>query len=104
MFWEKELSSLAARRERLVAASDLERVLIQLHVRNAVHALHWLDLVRQVYHSARPFLWLAVPLLGYGATAGVRRRRRWLGALSSLWSGARLASRALRFLTARWKS
>jgi hypothetical protein len=96
MFWETELNSLAERKRRLIAVSDLERALAQAHGTIIATKLRWIDHVPRWARFARPAWTIGALVLG-------SRLGRWtrLGALIS--GSAPLAQRGLGALWSWWR-
>jgi hypothetical protein len=99
VFWEAELSALAERKRRLLAASDLERALAQAHGAILAGKLRWIDQAPRWAAFARPAWTIAALVLGsrlgrwtrVGAlvTGSAPLAQRGLGALWSWWRGGR---------------
>lgn len=65
MVSEKELAQLQARKELLVAQCDLQRGILRVECARLRSSLHWMERGASWVQRLRPWLPLAVPVVGF---------------------------------------
>ncbi len=103
MLAQTELNHLAEHKRRLIAECDRERSAIRLHRQVVVSKFHWVDQVREIYHIARPAVWVGASLVGLRAASRLSKAARLLsGAFQLVRRGSSLLfRRRLRLTRAR---
>ncbi len=98
MVGQTEINQLAEHKRRLIEECDRERSAIRSHAHMVATKLSWIEQVREIYHLARPAVWVGASLVGLRVASRLSRAARLLG--SAFWL-VRHGSRLLRRRRAR---
>jgi hypothetical protein len=99
MFPAARLKFLQQRKQELLNASEVNRRLLTLECAATEQRLEWFDRTVRVARRLKPFIGLAVPLVGALAAQRGNRERSWIGAIASaLPMAGRFASAVQQFI------